>query len=107
MRLLRIERNGQPDQRAAATVFEELDAPFQQLGPFAHGRQSHSPARAPAGLEAPESDALILHFQYDLILLEAQANSDVRGLRVKRDIIQSLLQNAVQMYGHLGLHIPT
>src|SRR3989442_7038066 len=80
--------------------FQKLDGPSQQFCTFTHRNQPDSLLDS---LKV-ESQTVIFHFELQTLRQELQANPGLTSSRMPRDIIQSFLQNAVNMNGGMTIH---
>jgi len=101
MRFLHTERHSQANERAATNPRKKFDTAVYELGSLTHGNQSH-PLML---LHWRKSHAMVFHFQHYIFGLVAQPHLSLGRFRMARYIRKSLLQNPIEVDGHIAVDI--
>src|SRR5580704_15166167 len=100
MRLRFLYRDFQTNQRSALHGLDELDLPAEQLRPFPHRDQTNA---RPRGVFY-KSCAVVFDLKLQRLSQEAKPHPGFASPGVASQVIQSLLQDAVNMNTHATIH---
>src|SRR6266567_230186 len=92
MSLLSAGGHGEANQRAPGTAVLQVQPAIHEVCSLPHGNQPQS-----AGMKVSETDAVIFHLEDHSFREITQAHLGPLGLRMSRDIVQSLLHDAIEV----------